>query len=497
VSRSGLAPGAAPGWPRLTVNTPGDAFEREAERVADAVMRGVPAGGAVRGGGRALRRCACGGTCPACREEEEAGGLRRAEDRGAAPSPAFAPPIVHHVLASAGQPLEAGVRTRMEERIGADFGAVRVHADTRAGESARAVRAHAYTVGRDVVFGAGRYAPGTAHGDRLIAHELAHVVQQETGAAPALRRQFEHFGGVATPDPMSDPRMHPPGAPRAVSCAPPGDCPPTFCQPYSSASFAIYQRTQMLTTLLGGIAAFVSPRVVPLWHTYLLGGSALRNLSAQFGADFTNSSTTARTTGFLRRAMAASLRSSPPTIPVAASTITVDFSTRLAAQLAAIDDPASPNQMNFNIPGEIPGNLAGGIGKDETACPAGAMPSPNNDQRSAAVTATIGRTPSGDLQVQPSIQYTVLDTIDLCPGDCGTGLERVATVPMSQFEATGISGDVPLIVLFPAPAALMTPFTVTPPAPPAPVPPGAGSGTVPGSLPKWSPIATPGSTPGP
>ena len=58
---------------------------------------------------------------------------------------------------------------------------MRVHTDAKAAESARAVKRLAYTVGRDVVFGAGRYAPGTTEGDRLLAHELTHVVQQSGG----------------------------------------------------------------------------------------------------------------------------------------------------------------------------------------------------------------------------------------------------------------------------------------------------------------------------
>jgi hypothetical protein len=89
-----------------------------------------------------------------------------------------APPIVHDVLRSSGAPLDASVRAAMEPRFGHSFADVRVHADGRAAESARAVGAHAYAVGRDVVFGAGRYAPGSGEGRRLIAHELAHVVQQ-------------------------------------------------------------------------------------------------------------------------------------------------------------------------------------------------------------------------------------------------------------------------------------------------------------------------------
>jgi hypothetical protein len=66
----------------------------------------------------------------------------------------------------------------MEARLGHDFAAVRIHTDAEAGRSAGAVEALAYTVGRDVVFGAGRYRPETAAGRALIAHELTHVVQQ-------------------------------------------------------------------------------------------------------------------------------------------------------------------------------------------------------------------------------------------------------------------------------------------------------------------------------
>jgi hypothetical protein len=69
----------------------------------------------------------------------------------------------------------------MESRFGQDFSSVRVHTDQRAAESARAVWAQAYTVGNNVVFGSGKYSPDTTQGDRLIAHELTHVVQQSAG----------------------------------------------------------------------------------------------------------------------------------------------------------------------------------------------------------------------------------------------------------------------------------------------------------------------------
>jgi len=92
-----------------------------------------------------------------------------------------APPIVHEVLRSPGQPLDEQTRTFMESRFGYNFGPVQVHTDDKAAESARAVSARAYTVGRHVVMGQGEYAPGTDAGRRLLAHELVHVVQQSGG----------------------------------------------------------------------------------------------------------------------------------------------------------------------------------------------------------------------------------------------------------------------------------------------------------------------------
>lgn len=88
------------------------------------------------------------------------------------------PPLVGEVLRSGGEPLAAGVRHDMEARFGHDFGKVRVFADERAAASAHAVDALAYTVGRNVVFGEGQYAPATEAGKKLLAHELTHTVQQ-------------------------------------------------------------------------------------------------------------------------------------------------------------------------------------------------------------------------------------------------------------------------------------------------------------------------------
>jgi outer membrane protein OmpA-like peptidoglycan-associated protein len=95
----------------------------------------------------------------------------------------------------AGHPLDDTTRTTMESSLGHDLGAVRIHTGAEAADSSRAVGARAYTTGADVVFGAGEYAPSTAEGEHLLAHELTHVVQQSAappqaaGAAPTIQRQ--------------------------------------------------------------------------------------------------------------------------------------------------------------------------------------------------------------------------------------------------------------------------------------------------------------------
>jgi hypothetical protein len=143
------------------------------------------------------RKCACGGTpgptgeCAECRKNR----LQRRSTGQAEPS--TVPPIVHEVLRSPGQPLDPATRAFMEPRFGHDFSSVRVHTDARAAESAHAVSADAYTVGRDIVFDTGRHASGTTSGRELLAHELAHVVQQGGGATGGAMRL--RVGAAADP----------------------------------------------------------------------------------------------------------------------------------------------------------------------------------------------------------------------------------------------------------------------------------------------------------
>lgn len=153
-------------------------------------------------GGRLLqRKCACGknnaggGACGACDREGKA--LRR-RAAGALRDAEHTPDSVHEVLNSTGSPLAPATRGLFETRFGHDFSRVRVHTDARAAASARAVNAFAYTVGQQIAFDAGQYAPETPAGRNLLAHELAHTVQQRNARAVAHGEEFE-LGGSGEP----------------------------------------------------------------------------------------------------------------------------------------------------------------------------------------------------------------------------------------------------------------------------------------------------------
>ena len=106
-------------------------------------------------------------------------------------------PVLDVVGKGGGQPLDKGVQGDMESRFGHDFSGVRVHTDSQASASAKAVQAHAYTVGNDIVFNNDQYSPGSSDGQRMLAHELTHVVQQRSGpvdGSPA-------GGGISLSDP--------------------------------------------------------------------------------------------------------------------------------------------------------------------------------------------------------------------------------------------------------------------------------------------------------
>lgn len=161
---------------KLTVGAPDDVHEQEADCLAAEVMRIPPLNDSTPARVDPPNR-----ETPIQRQdledEEEIAQTKPESSTNTDVGPGIESRI--HALQGGGEPLPPAEREFFEPRFGYDFSQVRIHDGPEAAESARALNAHAYTVGRDVVFGAGEYAPGSDSGRRLIAHELTHVVQQD------------------------------------------------------------------------------------------------------------------------------------------------------------------------------------------------------------------------------------------------------------------------------------------------------------------------------
>lgn len=154
---------------KSTVSTPDDPEEQEADKTAD---RMVSSG------------CSCQGsaTCETCKANLP--DIQRKSEGGPAPHASIK--AIRGALRT-GRPLEAGSRAFFEPRFGRDFSRVRVHDDDAAAGTARGISARAFTTGSDIAFAKGQYAPDTAAGTKLLAHELTHVVQQEARSTAVQR----------------------------------------------------------------------------------------------------------------------------------------------------------------------------------------------------------------------------------------------------------------------------------------------------------------------
>jgi len=155
---------------KLEVSEPGDPDEEEADRVAEQVMRMADPRERAP-----LRLVSSAGVM------RKSSGDRQAVD---------APSRVVDVTRTGGQPLDTETRAFMEPRFGHDFSRIRIHSDGEAAIAARSMNARAYTLGSNVVFASGQYAPASIEGRRLLAHELAHTVQQSGGARTGVQRLF-------------------------------------------------------------------------------------------------------------------------------------------------------------------------------------------------------------------------------------------------------------------------------------------------------------------
>lgn len=165
--------------------------------------------------------CSCGGGCPRCKENTAGHAVSQPSDAleikadamaekvmhmpeghswnepvqgrtGGNDAGLNAPPAMREVLSGIGKPMDAQTRSFMESRFNHDFSGVKIHDNGNAAESARSVNAQAYTLGQNIVFNAGRYAPKSTAGKQLLAHELAHVTQQNSAAPGTIMRAVDN-----------------------------------------------------------------------------------------------------------------------------------------------------------------------------------------------------------------------------------------------------------------------------------------------------------------
>ncbi|HEX5153068.1 MAG TPA: DUF4157 domain-containing protein [Parafilimonas sp.] len=174
--------------PKLSVNKPNDLYEQEADAVADKVMRMSDAPvtqppffkpsnlslSTGEGRGEAVQR-----KCAHCEEEEKQ--TQRKESNAAITNASHPENYINSI--SGGRPLGENERSFFEPRMGYDFSDVRIHADSSAANSARSINALAYTSGNNIVFNEGQFSPGTDDGKKLLAHELTHVMQQNSSSS--------------------------------------------------------------------------------------------------------------------------------------------------------------------------------------------------------------------------------------------------------------------------------------------------------------------------
>lgn len=241
--------GALQRKPRLS--EPGDALEHEADRAADAVLSGDRP--------EHLSRHAAGGDLQRAATDEQ----QLAATLGLGPNPEEAQPRdadatqaadAAAAAASGGDTLDESTRSLMESRFGEDFSGVRIHSDLSAGQAAESAQAQAFTVGDHIVFGPGQFAPDSPEGQHLLAHELAHVVQQreQTGSV-GDERETERDAQEAAHEVESG------GTPAVRERAAPGT---VQKQPKGSQGSSMPTHSIVGTTIV----------VDDIWMAYIMGG---------------------------------------------------------------------------------------------------------------------------------------------------------------------------------------------------------------------------------
>lgn len=379
-----------PHSPGLTVGLVGDPLEHEADRIADLATR--------------AESCADGPATGPAKPIPLSGSARSPRSEAGAVVPA----VVQEALSAPGRPLDRATRDFFEPRLGRELRDVRVVTDAKA---ASAVSASAYTLGTKIVFNAGQYQPSTASGRRLIAHELAHVLQQQatSGTAATIQR----------------------------SCTD-----PDFCTPYATPAEAASARASLISFYLPADFAAFGSESTSLYISFLsrhpgdsLAPVVFDNPASALVSSFADSGDTKDDIDAIIDLVGARLSLAPG--PLTDNTPTI-MSVENFLSRAELDN----RPINYSNPFSIAGHIAGGIGSSDAG----------PDYRRAFGNVTLERVPlfgsAGYVKADTHLTYEVFDAVDFCPGDYGSPAEQRVTVPMSRLEAGGAAYDVPFKVTF-------------------------------------------------
>ncbi|HEY9695884.1 MAG TPA: DUF4157 domain-containing protein [Trichocoleus sp.] len=372
---------------KLAIGASNDPLEQEADRVADQVMA-ASAHSAINIAPSRIQRYAGQAT----------------------ESANTAPASVERVLSSSGRPLDPSLQQEMGQRFGYDFSQVRVHTGTEAERSARDINANAYTVGHNIVFGAGQFAPDKRQGQRLIAHELTHVVQQTEGFNSLIQRN------------CSD---------------------PDFCTPYATPTEAADAEWWIRNVYLPTDGATFGAEARSLYESYLsrspgdsLAPIVFDNDSSYLVSSFKESGDTTDDMDQVIDLVGSRLSRAPGSLQDYTPTM-MSLSNFLS--VAEMDN----RPINYSNPFSVAGHIAGGIGSSDAG---------NDYRKIVYANVTLEKIPiigsTGYVLVELTPRYEVFDAIDFCPGDCGSSAEQAITIPMSRLEAGGAAYDVPFKVIF-------------------------------------------------
>jgi hypothetical protein len=339
--------------------------------------------------------------------EREAGAAVDRVLRGSAPA-RLAGRAAQPASRGGGSALPEASRAFMEERFGADFSGVRVHSGAAAAGFAGALHANAVTIGSDIYFSPGHFSPESESGQRLLAHELAHTLQQSAGAPPQIQRDC-------------------------------GD--PTFCTPLDNYAAAARAKALLRTVYLPADETTWGPNSRMLYERFLdrSPGDSLAPVVFDTPAnDVVTSFATSWATSDDQDAIIDLVGERLSRVSLSDNVLT----------MMPIGDFLTPSELDFrditySNPLSIAGHLAGGISSSDAG---------PDYRKVTRGNVSLTRTPlvagTGYTTVETTLHYEVGDAVDFCPGDCGSLAEQMVTVPMSRLEASGLAYDVPFVVRF-------------------------------------------------